>query len=63
MAKNNTWITDDDSWKAIAATFPATHAAYAQQLRDAVVRRKADGLQFLLLFAVREENLQLLTLQ
>ena len=62
MTRSNTWITDDDAWKAIATGFPTAHAAYAQQIRDAVVKRKADGLRFILLFAVREEKVQLLSL-
>ncbi|OCH91731.1 Serine/threonine-protein kinase [Obba rivulosa] len=62
MTKHTSWITDEDAWKPIAASFPPQHSAYASQIREAVLRRKADGHKFLLLIAVREERVFLLTL-
>ncbi|KAH9943970.1 hypothetical protein B0H21DRAFT_747282 [Amylocystis lapponica] len=62
MTKNAGWVADEDAWKAISAAFPPQHAAYAHQVRDAVVRRKADGHKFLLLFLVREDRVFLLSL-
>jgi hypothetical protein len=35
MVKLESWITDKDAWKPIAAAFPTQHSAYAQQLREA----------------------------
>lgn len=62
MTKSSSWITDEDAWKSIIASFPPQHTAYAGQIRDAVTRRKADGHKYLLLFAVREERVFLITL-
>lgn len=46
----------------MVSSFPAQHTAYAQQVREAAVKRKAEGHPYILLFAVREERVQLLTL-
>lgn len=62
LTKNCNWVTDDDAWKPILATFPTQHTQYALQLRDAVAKRKEDGLEFAMLFAVREEKPSLLVL-
>ena len=35
MVKSQSWITDEDAWKPIAAAFSTQHSAYAQQLREA----------------------------
>lgn len=60
LAKSSTWITDDDAWKSISGTF--INHIYAQQVRDAVAKRKADGYPFILLYATREERATLLQL-
>ncbi|KAH8096907.1 hypothetical protein BXZ70DRAFT_945142 [Cristinia sonorae] len=60
MSKNVHWVTDDDVWKALLTLFPTTHVSYAQQIRDAVSKRKLEGVRFLFLFAVREERASLL---
>ncbi|KAF9457367.1 kinase-like domain-containing protein [Collybia nuda] len=62
MIKSSAWITDEDAWRPIVATFPAQHTAYAQQLREAAIKRKTEGHSYILLFAVREERVQLVTL-
>ncbi|KAI0320013.1 hypothetical protein OF83DRAFT_1275377 [Amylostereum chailletii] len=62
MCKSSTWVTDDDAWKLIAAAFPLPHTGYSAQVRDAVLRRRTDGHRFILLFAVRDERVHLLTL-
>jgi len=62
MAKSPGWATDDEAWKAIASGFPLQSAGYAPQVREAVVRRRADGHRFILLYAVRDERVHLLTL-
>lgn len=61
LTKNAAWVNEDDAWRSIVVGFPTGQTAYAQQVRDAAARRKADGLKFLLLFAVREERVGLLT--
>ncbi|CAL1710511.1 unnamed protein product [Somion occarium] len=62
MCKNTSWVTDEDAWKILVAGFPPQHTPYAHQVREAVLKRKADGLKFIILFAVREERAALLTL-
>jgi eukaryotic translation initiation factor 2-alpha kinase 4 len=61
MSKDSTWVTDDEAWKAILSNFPSSHNTYAHQIRDAASKRKVDH-QFLLLYAVREEIVRLLTM-
>lgn len=63
MARSAAWITDEEAWKPLAAQFPAQHAAYAQQLREAALKRKTDGVApYILLYAVKEDRAQLLAL-
>jgi translation initiation factor 2-alpha kinase 4 len=64
LARSCAWITDEEAWKPIAAMFPAQHAAYAQQVREAALKRKAEGgaAGYLLLYAVREDRAALLAL-
>ncbi|KAF5376991.1 hypothetical protein D9615_007308 [Tricholomella constricta] len=61
MTRSSAWITEDEPWKSILSVFPTPHA-YAHQVREAVAKRKAEGHRFLVLFAVREERVQLLNL-
>jgi translation initiation factor 2-alpha kinase 4 len=62
MIRSAAWLTDEEIWKAMAATFPVQQWAYAQQVREAVMKRKTEGHRYILLFAVREERVQLLKL-
>lgn len=62
MTRNTSWLTDENLWKALVARFPTQQSSYASQIRDAVLRRKAEGCKFLILFAVKEERPFLLTL-
>ncbi|KAG0696775.1 hypothetical protein DFH29DRAFT_949716 [Suillus ampliporus] len=62
LSKNASWITDEEAWKGIAASMPTVHMAYAQQIREAAAKRKAEGFPYLLLYATREERMQILTL-
>ncbi|KAF8170288.1 kinase-like domain-containing protein [Mycena galopus ATCC 62051] len=62
MIKSAVWLTDEEVWKALSAAFPVQQWAYAQQVREAVVKRKTEGHRYILLFAVREERVQLLKL-
>ncbi|KAF8345771.1 kinase-like domain-containing protein [Amanita rubescens] len=62
MTRSGSWITDEEAWKMVLNTFPAQNTAYAQQIREAAAKRRTEGHRFLILFAVREERIQLLTL-
>ncbi|KAI5119391.1 hypothetical protein M0805_005934 [Coniferiporia weirii] len=61
LARSDAWVTDDDVWRSIVPGFPTQHMTYANQIRDAVARRKSDGAEFLILFAVKEERVALLS--
>ena len=60
MSRNDKWVEDDEAWRQIAQGFPTQHSGYASQVREMVARKKEDGVQFLLLFAVKEERMALL---
>lgn len=62
MVRNASWVTDEEAWKPLMAAFPPQTSAYAHQVREAVAKRKAEGHHYVLLFAVREERIQLLDL-
>jgi translation initiation factor 2-alpha kinase 4 len=62
LMKNASWITDEETWKGITASMPTVYMAYAQQIREAAAKRKAEGFPYLLLYATREERMQILTL-
>lgn len=64
LARSAEWLNDDsDAWKNVVAMFPPGHAGYAAQVRENVrARREEEGCLYVLLFAVREERVALLTL-
>ncbi|KIN99309.1 hypothetical protein M404DRAFT_155391 [Pisolithus tinctorius Marx 270] len=62
LVRNSNWIHDDEAWKAIVAAMPSLQSAYSHQVREAVAKRKADGHRFVILYAAREERMQLLSL-
>lgn len=62
LSKSASWVTDDDAWKIVTTTFPTQNTGYAVQVREAAARKRADGHRFVLLFAVRDERVHLLTL-
>ena len=64
MAKNAAWTReeDHDAWKSVLTSFPPQQTAYANQIRDAIARRRDEGCKFILLFAVRGERVCLLDL-
>ncbi|KZT51783.1 kinase-like protein [Calocera cornea HHB12733] len=47
------WVTDDDAWRTVLPVFDT--ATYANQIRDAISLKRADGHRFLWLLSVREE--------
>jgi len=62
MTRSGSWITDEEAWKTVLSASPAQNTAYAQHIREAAAKRRTEGHRFLILFAVREERIQLLTL-
>ena len=60
MVRNPKWVNDDEAWKTLSATFPPQTSMYAYQIREAVA--KVEGHPYVLLFAVRDECVQLLNL-
>ncbi|KAI6046986.1 kinase-like domain-containing protein [Pisolithus marmoratus] len=62
LVRNSNWVHDDEAWKAIVASMPSLQSAYSHQVRDAVAKRKADGHPFVILYAAREERMQILSL-
>ena len=62
LVRSSNWIHDEDMWKTIVASMPALQTAYASQLREAVAKRKAEGHPFIILYATREERIQVLSL-
>ncbi|KAF8124132.1 kinase-like domain-containing protein [Boletus edulis] len=62
LVRNSNWLHDEDVWKTIAASMPALQTAYAIQLREAVAKRKVEGHPFIILYATREERIQVLSL-
>lgn len=62
MSRSSAWVTDDEAFKSFASSFPSQGPSYAYQVRDSVVKKKAEGHRFVLLFTVRDERVALLTL-
>lgn len=62
LVKSSNWIHDDEAWKTIVASMPALQSAYSNQVREAVIKRKSEGHPFVMLYATREERMQLLSL-
>ena len=62
MAKNANWLTSEEALRNVAAGLPTQHAGYAQQIRDAILRIKAEGQRYVLLYGIRQDRVALLTL-
>jgi eukaryotic translation initiation factor 2-alpha kinase 4 len=62
LCKSSSWVTDDETWKTVVSSSPLSSAGYAPQIREAVSRRRMEGHHFILLFAVRDDRVHLLTL-
>ena len=60
LARGDQYLTDDEAWRNIVSSFPAQSSGYANQIREALAKRKADGCAYVLLFHVREERVALL---
>jgi translation initiation factor 2-alpha kinase 4 len=61
LTKSSSWLTEEEAWKTISNMFG--NPTYAQLVREAVLKKRSEGHKFALLFAVREEHLQILQLQ
>ncbi|KAJ7121639.1 hypothetical protein C8R44DRAFT_622584 [Mycena epipterygia] len=59
MIKSTAWLTDEEIWNLEGA---GGGWAYARQVCEAAMKCKAEGYPYILLFAVREERVQLLKL-
>jgi translation initiation factor 2-alpha kinase 4 len=62
LCQSSSWVTDDETWKTVAASFALSSTGYAPQIREAISRRQAEGHRFVLLFAVRDERVHLFAL-
>jgi eukaryotic translation initiation factor 2-alpha kinase 4 len=62
LCQSSSWVTDDETWKTVASSFPLSGTGYAPQIREAISRRKAEGHRFVLLFSVRDERVHLFAL-
>ena len=62
LCQSSSWITDDETWKTVASSFPLSSPGYAPQIREAISRRQAEGHRFVLLFGVRDERVHLFAL-
>ncbi|KIK54868.1 hypothetical protein GYMLUDRAFT_206162 [Collybiopsis luxurians FD-317 M1] len=61
LTRNAAWLTDEEAWKTIVGEFST--AGYAQQVRDAVAKKKNEGNSWILLVGVKEERAGLLNLR
>jgi len=62
MTRTSSWITEEEAWKSLAAMFQQPQMNYALTVREAAIKRKAEGHSYILLFAVREDRAQLLSI-
>ncbi|KZS96040.1 Serine/threonine-protein kinase [Sistotremastrum niveocremeum HHB9708] len=59
LTASHSWITDDEAWKTVLDTFPAP-LSYAHQIREAVLKGKAEGHRYILLISLRDDQVHLL---
>jgi len=64
MLRTSTWISDEEAWKALNVTHPNPpgYPGYNYSIREAVQKRKSEGYPFILLYSIREDRVQLLSL-
>lgn len=62
MTRTSSWITEEEAWKSLSALFQQPQMNYALTVREAAIKRKAEGHSYVLLFAVREDRAQLLSI-
>ncbi|KAJ3727200.1 kinase-like domain-containing protein [Lentinula guzmanii] len=61
LTRNVSWLNDEEVWKGLVGEFSNT--GYAQQVREAVAKKKTEGNSWVLLVGVREERAGLLNLR
>jgi translation initiation factor 2-alpha kinase 4 len=62
MTRSSSWIVEEEAWKSLSALFQQSQMNYALTIREAAIKRKAEGHSYILLFAVREDRAQLLSI-
>lgn len=64
MLRTSTWISDEEAWKALNVIHPNPpgYSGYNYSIREAVQKRKSEGYPFILLYSIREDRVQLLSL-
>ena len=62
MTRTSSWIIEEEAWKSLSALFQQSQMNYALTVREAAIKRKAEGHSYILLFAVREDRAQLLSI-
>ena len=62
MTRTSSWIMEEEAWKSLSALFQPPQMNYALTVREAAIKRKAEGHSYILLFAVREDRAQLLSI-
>jgi translation initiation factor 2-alpha kinase 4 len=60
LTKSSAWLSDEEAWKGISSGIASQ--SYAHLVREAVLKKRAEGYQFVLLFAVREERVHVFNL-
>lgn len=63
LARSDAWVYNDEIWRTILQLFPTHHTSFANQIRDAVARRRSEGAEYVLIQAVKEERVLLLSLK
>jgi eukaryotic translation initiation factor 2-alpha kinase 4 len=62
LVKNSSWVSDEEAWKTLCSGLQSATWAYLQQIREVVLKRKSEEYRWILLYAVKEERMQLLQL-
>ena len=62
MTRSSSWITEEEAWKSLSSLFQPSQMNYALTVREGAIKRKAEGHSYILLFAVREDRAQLLSI-
>ncbi|KAJ3758340.1 kinase-like domain-containing protein [Lentinula raphanica] len=61
LTRNASWLNDEEVWKSLVGEFSSS--GYAQQVHEAVAKKKSEGNSWVLLVGVKEERAGLLNLR
>ncbi|KAF9065023.1 kinase-like domain-containing protein [Rhodocollybia butyracea] len=61
LIRNSLWLVDEEVWKSLVGEFSS--AGYAQQVREAIAKKKSEANCWLLLVSVKDERVGLLNLR